>query len=283
MRRLTLLAAAAAVALTAVVAAPAGAVVGGQPAPDSQFGNVAILRFVDSDGTYPTDRWRCTGTLVAPDVIITAAHCTDPPVDTVFYAFTQQGPLGEPDAKPGIPPAAQNDPGWTLAGTNADGTQSIFTDPEWDGDLQLQNLDDLGIIVLDEPVTGIAPATIAPLGYLDDVARGTLFTVAGYGVQFEKPATGPRKPVQVADRRRRYTTAPLSNLTRDTIMLATNPSDGRGGGGTCFGDSGGPVFLDGSLVGVTSWGTSQFCRAGQAGYQRLDTQDAADFYGGFVG
>jgi hypothetical protein len=93
--------AATAALLTAVLVAPAGAVVGGQPAPDSQFGNVAILRFVDSDGTYPTDRWRCTGTLVAPDVIITAAHCTDPPADTVCYAFTEQGPLGESDAKPG--------------------------------------------------------------------------------------------------------------------------------------------------------------------------------------
>ncbi len=51
----------------------------------------------------------------------------------------------------------------------------------------------------------------------------------------------------------------------------------------CFGDSGGPVFLDGYLVGVTSWGTSQFCTAGQAGYQRLDTQDALEFYGPFLG
>ena len=44
-----------------------------------------------------------------------------------------------------------------------------------------------------------------------------------------------------------------------------------------------PVFLDGYLVGVTSWGTSQFCTAGHAGYQRLDTQDALEFYGSFLG
>jgi hypothetical protein len=260
----------------------AAAVQGGERDVNNRFANVAILRFIDTEGTYPTDRWRCTGTLVAPTVIITAAHCTEAPVDTVYYSFNRQGPLGEPDAKPGIPAALRNDAGWTLGGTNTDGSQNIFTDPDWGGDLQIQSLDDIGIIVLDRPVTGIEPADIAPIGYLDGTRRGTLFTVAGYGVRFEKPASGPQKPAQIADRERRFTTSPLSNLTRDTIMLATNPKDKRGGGGTCFGDSGGPVFLDGYLVGVTSWGTSQFCTAGQAGYQRLDTEDAFEFYGPFL-
>ena len=148
--------------LTLALPSPALAIQGGQRDVDNTFANVAILRFVDSDGTYPTDRWRCTGTLVAPDVIITAAHCTEAPVDTVYYSFDWQGPLGEPDAKAGIPAELANDPGWTLAGTNADGTQNIFTDPDWSGDLQLQSLDDIGIIVLDTPVTGIEPAEIAP-------------------------------------------------------------------------------------------------------------------------
>jgi hypothetical protein len=189
----------------------------------------------------------------------------------VYYSFDWQGPLGEPDGAGGTSSA-----GWTLAGTN------IFTDPDWNGDLQNQSLDDIGIVLLDEPVKGIEPATIAPLNYLDGTRRGTLFTVAGYGIQFEKPTTGPRKRTEVSDRVRRWTTAPLSNITRDTIMLAVATRDKRGGGGTCFGDSGGPIFLDGYLVGVTSWGSDQFCKAGQAGYQRLDTEDAFEFYGEFV-
>ena len=268
--------------LMLAVPGQAAAIQAGERDVSNRFSNVAILRFIDSDGTYPTDRWRCTGTLVSPTVIITAAHCTEAPVDTVYYSFDWQGPQGEPDAKPGIPAALRNDPGWTLGGTNADGSQNLFTDPDWDGDLQVQSLDDIGIIVLDRPVTGIEPADIAPVGYLDGTRRGTLFTVAGYGVRFEKPASGPQKPAQVADRERRFTIAPLSNLSRDTIMLSTNPNDKRGGGGTCFGDSGGPIFLDGLLVGVTSWGSSQFCKAGQAGYQRLDTADAFEFYGPFL-
>lgn len=280
MKRTLLRAVLALSALAVVVPSQALAIQGGQVDTNNTFSNVAILRFVDSDGDYPADRWRCTGTLVAPDVIITAAHCTEAPVDTVYYSFAVQGPLGEPDDDPNFPDdVVANDPGWTFGATNADGTQSIFTDPGWTGKLQLQNLNDIGVIILDEPVFGIEPATIAPLDYLDGVARGTVFTVAGYGVRFAKPGgSGPQKPAQEADRVRRWTTAPLSNLTNDTIMLATNPKDGRAGGGTCFGDSGGPIFLDGYLVGVTSWGTSQFCTAGQAGYQRIDDADARAFY-----
>jgi hypothetical protein len=263
--------------LTLALPGQAAAVQGGERDVDNTFSNVAILRFIDTDGTYPTDRWRCTGTLVSPTVIITAAHCTEAPADIVYYSFDWQGPLGEPDAKPGIPAELRNDPGWTLGGDN------LFTDPDWDGDLQNQSLDDIGIIVLDTPVTGIEPAEIAPLGYLEGTPRGTLFTVAGYGVRYEKPESGPQKPVSVADRERRFTTSPLSNLTRDTLMLAVSTNDKRGGGGICSGDSGGPVFRDGYLVAVTSWGTQQFCKSGQTGFQRLDTADAFEFYGPFLG
>jgi secreted trypsin-like serine protease len=48
---------------------------------------------------------------------------------------------------------------------------------------------------------------------------------------------------------RRYTTGPGQKLTDQILQLNGNPADTRGGGGTCFGDSGGPVFLDGYLVG----------------------------------
>jgi hypothetical protein len=48
-----------------------------------------------------------------------------------------------------------------------------------------------------------------------------------------------------------------------------NPNDTRGTGGTCFGDSGGPVFLGDTLVAVTSYGYTDNCRY-LGGYQRVD-------------
>jgi secreted trypsin-like serine protease len=45
-------------------------------------------------------------------------------------------------------------------------------------------------------------------------------------------------------------------------------------GGTCFGDSGGPLFLEDTniIVGVTSYGINQNC-AGTGGSYRIDTVD----------
>jgi len=81
-------------ALTACVIAttvptPAAAIQDGEIADPDEFTNVAVLRFIDSDSS---TRWRCSGTLVAPDVIITAAHCTEAPVDTVYYSFAPGPP-----------------------------------------------------------------------------------------------------------------------------------------------------------------------------------------------
>ena len=91
--------------LLAVLPGQAMAIQGGEIDNEKTFSNVAILRFIDSDGTYPTDRWRCTGTLVSPTIIITAAHCTEAPADTVYYSFDWQGPLGEPTPRREAPPA----------------------------------------------------------------------------------------------------------------------------------------------------------------------------------
>lgn len=68
---------------------------------------------------------------------------------------------------------------------------------------------------------------------------------------------------------RRYTTSPGQKLTPQILQLQGNPNDVRGGGGTCFGDSGGPVFLNGYLVGVTSYTYTSNCRY-LGGYQRVD-------------
>ena len=131
-------------------------------------------------------------------------------------------------------------PGW-LTGT-------AHANPLFDGKLQLNNLHDVGVVVLDEPYDGATPATLPPANYLDGLSRGNgglnkqTFTLVGYGVFFEKPAEGPQKPSDVNDRTRRFTTAVGQNISSDTLKLAENAKDSRAGGGSCFGDSGGPAF-----------------------------------------
>ena len=57
-------------------------------------------------------------------------------------------------------------------------------------------------MVLDEPVTGIAPAALADPGRLDLIAasqlRKTLFTAVGYGTEVRKPDAGPQKPTPMS-------------------------------------------------------------------------------------
>jgi hypothetical protein len=244
--------------------------------------NVAMIVFYQPDG-----RFRCSATLVSETVLVTAAHCTDGVLGKVVVTFDSVAPDS---------PRATDDPGDGTSeigytGAAADGvhwfTGAPHAHPLWTGKLQLNDLHDVGVVVLDQPYTKAEPAPLAPAGYLDALARGNgglnkqTFTVVGYGVFFEKPSDGPQRPTTVSDRTRRFTTAAGQNITSQTLKLAENQQDSRAGGGTCFGDSGGPVFHDGYLVGDTSFGASQFCRSA-GGYYRLDTADARSFLDGYV-
>jgi len=64
------------------------------------------------------------------------------------------------------------------------------------------------------------------------------------------------------------------------LWLNGNPNDSRGTGGTCFGDSGGPVFLNATIVAVFSF-MNDPCQA-TSGFPRLDTVSARTFLGQFV-
>ncbi|MCJ7422686.1 trypsin-like serine protease, partial [Candidatus Bathyarchaeota archaeon] len=58
---------------------------------------------------------------------------------------------------------------------------------------------------------------------------------------------------------------------------------GQGKGGTCYGDSGGPILLAGTntILGVCSWGTNQNC-AGISYEKRIDIADILNWISGFL-
>lgn len=266
------------VAALAANFAPAGAVSGGE-LDGNRHPNVAMIAFYQPDG-----RFRCSATLVSPTVLVTAAHCTEDVRGKTVVTFAPVSPdlpRASDDAGDG-----QSQTGYT-APVPGFLTGTPHTHPLWDGELQLNDLHDVGVIVLDAPYLGATPASLPPLDYLETLSNGNgglsqqVFMLVGYGVFFEKPATGPQKPVAVRDLSRRFTEAVGQNATSQVLKLAENAKDSRAGGGTCFGDSGGPVFHNGILVGDTSFGASQFCRSA-GGYYRLDTEDARSFLDDFV-
>ena len=266
-------------AVLAVTAGPVSAITGGELDGDDHP-NVAMIVFYQPDG-----RFRCSATLVSSTVLVTAAHCSEGVRGKTIITFDPVAPATTPraddDAGDGMSQTGYTSAptGW-LAGTP-------HAHPGWDGELQLNDLHDVGAIVLDEPYTAATPAMLPPAGYLDDVVamkfglNRQIFELVGYGIFFEQPAVAPKSPTPVSDRTRRNTTAEGQNLTSQVLMLHENEHDSKAGGGSCFGDSGGPVFHGGYLVADTSFGASIFCR-GFGGYYRLDTDDARMFLDDFV-
>jgi hypothetical protein len=250
-----------------LVAAPANAITGGSP-DGNAHPNVGVLVFYESDG----GRYRCTGTLISPTVVLTAAHCTADTVGKILVSFdstiAKQAPSGFPVAADPTKGYTGNE---TLPGGYFVGTGSAH--PQYSDFTDLDNWNDAGVVVLTKS-PGIAPAALAPTNYLDAFAQPklnhTLFTVVGYGTEVRKPDSGPQKPQPMSyPLIRRVTTSPGQKLTAQILQLNGNPNDTRGGGGTCFGDSGGPVFLNNFIVAVTSYSYTDNCRY-LGGYQRVD-------------
>lgn len=248
-------------------ALPASAITGGEP-DGNKHPNVGLILFYDAAG-----RSRCSATLISPTVLITAAHCTSGTLGRTLVTFDSV--IAEQPPSP-FPVAADPSAGYTAKEITSAGypAGTAYTQPDYSNFTDLSNWNDVGVIVLDKPVTGITPATLAPTNYLDRYAQPllnhTIFTVVGYGTEVRKPDSGPQKPQPMSyPLIRRYTTSPGQKLTAQILQLNGNPNDIRGGGGTCFGDSGGPVFLNGYIVAVTSYTYTGNCRY-LGGYQRVD-------------
>ena len=276
LRTIATLTAAVAIALTFV--APASAITGGER-DGAGHPNVGLILFYDAEG-----RWRCSATLVSPTIVLTAAHCTIGTLGKTGVTFKSE--IAEQGPSP-FPLAADPSAGYTAAELEAMDMLSgtAYTHPNYSNFTDLRNWNDVGVIELDKPVAGIDAASLAPRGFLRAYAQPklnkTLFTVVGYGTEVRKPVSGPQKPQPMSyPLVRRVTTSPGQKLTSQILQLNGVINDVRGGGGTCFGDSGGPAFLNGYLVADTSYGYTSNCRY-LGGYQRLDIKSVQDWLATF--
>ena len=263
----TLLALAITLGISGLGAAPAVASTGGTPDQD-RHPNVGLIVFHDADG-----RFRCSATLVSATVLLTAAHCTDGTLGKTLVTFDSA--IAESAPTP-FPAAADPTVGYTRGEIEKAGYLSgtAFTHPGYSHFTDKSNWNDVGVIVLDEPVSGVEPATIAEENHLDELAQprlnDTLFTAVGYGAEVRTTESGPQKPEPMSfPLLRRYVEMPGQKLTPQILQTNGNDKDPRGTGGTCFGDSGGPVFHNGVVVAVTSFGLTSNCRY-LGGYQRVD-------------
>jgi len=199
-----------AVVLALTATASAGSanapVVGGSTAPLGKWPDaVAVL---GSKGS-------CTGTLIAPDVVLTAGHC------------------------------AEIEPSVVIANTNdytaPDGARidivSTTAYPDW------QHSYDISVIVLAHPVTGVTPRQVGTACTFAELAPAMAVHLVGFGLTSEA-GTGDNTLLNEA-------MAPVvdpdcSHGHGCNGSIAPGGEFVAGGAGTdsCFGDSGGPVYFD---------------------------------------
>jgi len=262
-RKLALLASL--IAVLALSASPAGAITGNY-SDDNVHTYVALIAFYDKDDVFTH---RCSGSLITPSVFLTAGHCTDASTGATHARlwFQQDAGVGFD----GTNPAPSGYP------VSSDVTSHQLYNFGFSDDLPLPNLRDVGLVILDKPITigdeGYAGglASIASVGSLDRLAtqrgrQAVTFTASGYGLSYSNPVK------TVSFRKRLMATEQLINLKShltDGFNIQTTANPGNGKGGTCGGDSGGPLLYDSTntIVAVNSFGLNQWCRGNDFMYR----------------
>lgn len=200
----------------------ADAMVGGAPSAESGLGRV-VVTVVGSRGNF------CSGALIAPDIVLTAAHCVPAGATTKIVAYDAQRQPQLLDVRRVAAHPRYNSRGIANHRASAD----------------------VALLQLAAPMAG---KSIAPLGSpREPIAAGARFTIAGIGVT----RRGDGKSGGTARAATLVATGRPGTLQIRLVDPASN--NAREGFGACTGDSGGPVFEDQNgrniVIGVISWST----------------------------
>ena len=259
------------------VVSVAGAITWGVP-DNNAHPHVGTLLFVQNGVGY----YSCTGTLIAPRVMLTAGHCVEEAGNTndlTFVRFEE-----DPVADYYSPTIDWLNDKWLAV-------ERVIPHPLYDDSAQFPLTYDIGFVILAEPyypVDGngnVVFGTLPPLGFLEGLKGRdkNSFLSVGYGMQGTLPPFLQDDYLRYkGDVRMLELTSFISGKGYASVKFSNNPGTG---GGTCYGDSGGPTFYKDTtmIVAVTSfgWAKNGNCVGNDFSY-RTDTKDAVQFIQGVL-
>ncbi len=237
---------------------------------NNTYSNVGafIVQRVQDGQNFPI----CSGTLITANVFLTAGHCTDYFNNelagkgfTALVSFDSSLPFGDLTSKK----------------TKSIAPTYVVTNPNYNK--SQSDSGDLGVLILKSSPRGVTPATLPACGLLDLLSvqnglKDAKFTAVGYGEQNRVVGGGVPYFQDMNPIPRMYAFSGFNSLDPGYIRLSQNPSTGNGG--TCFGDSGGPNFLNvggRQILAATTVTGDSVCRSTNVDY-RLDTQSAQAFF-----
>jgi secreted trypsin-like serine protease len=220
------------VAAAVLVSTPAAAIVGGA-APSADGIGRSVVTIVGSRGNF------CTGSLIAPTLVLTVAHCVQPGADYKILEYdAHQKPVLQDVRTVAIHPGFNLQ---TMLGHRATA--------------------DVALLRLEIPAKGKTSSTLGAPAL--PLVLGARFTIAGVGVTVR----GDGKSSGIIRSAGLIATGKPGALQ---IRLVDPEGQGtRAGLGACTGDSGAPVFEDQQgtpvIIGVVSWSTGPNGSAGCGG------------------